>query len=82
MREPGRTAGPSASLGMTKGAVTFIRRCQIGWTEEVPCMNAGAPTIALFSSHGSKGAETFRPRTESRELRYNERGHPCGWPLS
>ena len=26
MREPGRTAGPSAALGMTKGrAVTFVR---------------------------------------------------------
>jgi hypothetical protein len=35
VREPGRTADPSASLGMTKGrAVTFIRGRQIGWTEE------------------------------------------------
>ena len=34
MREPGRTAGPSASLGMTKGrVVTFIRSRWIGWTE-------------------------------------------------
>ena len=34
MREPGRTAGPSATLGMTKGrAVTFIRSRQIGWVE-------------------------------------------------
>ena len=34
VREPGRTAGPSTALGMTKlGAVTFIRSRQIGWTE-------------------------------------------------
>jgi hypothetical protein len=33
--EPGRTAGPSAALGMTKGrAVTSIRGRQIGWTEK------------------------------------------------
>jgi hypothetical protein len=35
VREPGRTADPSASLGMTKGRlVTFIRGRQIGGTEE------------------------------------------------
>jgi hypothetical protein len=35
VREPGRTAGRSATLGMTKGrAVTFIRGRQIGWTEK------------------------------------------------
>jgi hypothetical protein len=33
--EPGRTADPSAALGMTKlGVVTFIRDRQIGWTEK------------------------------------------------
>ena len=33
--EPGRTADPSAALGMTKGrVVTFIRGRQIGWTEK------------------------------------------------
>jgi hypothetical protein len=35
VREPGRTAGPSAALGMTKGrVVTLIRGCQIGWTKK------------------------------------------------
>jgi hypothetical protein len=35
VREPGRTAGPSASLGMTKlGAVTLMRGRQIGWTKK------------------------------------------------
>jgi hypothetical protein len=35
VREPGRTAGPSAALGMTKGTVvTLIRGRQIGWTEK------------------------------------------------
>jgi hypothetical protein len=35
VREPGRTAGPSAALGMAKGrAVTLIRSRQIGWTEK------------------------------------------------
>jgi hypothetical protein len=34
VREPGRTAGPSATLGMTKGrAVTFVWSRQTGWTE-------------------------------------------------
>jgi hypothetical protein len=45
VREPGRTAGPSAALGMTKGrVVTFIRGCQIGWTkkkQQVPPLRFG-----------------------------------------
>ena len=32
-----------ASVGMTKGGVvTFIRSCQIGWTEEKPQVPTGA----------------------------------------
>ena len=35
VRESGRTADPSATLGMTNGrVVTFIRSRQIGWTEK------------------------------------------------
>jgi hypothetical protein len=39
-----RTAGPSATLGMTRGrTVTFIRSRQIGWTEkkQVPALCSG-----------------------------------------
>ena len=44
VREPGRTAGPSAALGMTKGrAVTFIRGRQIGWIER----NSRSPSTSL-----------------------------------
>ncbi len=55
-----------------------------GLKAEFPRMNVGAPTIALFSSHGSKRAAvtTSRPAAESREPRNKQRGHPGGWPLS
>src|ERR1700742_1859355 len=45
VREPGRTAGPSAALGMTKGrAVRFVRNRQIGSTERT-----AGPSAALRS---------------------------------
>jgi hypothetical protein len=59
VREPGRTAGPSTALGMTKGRlVTFISSRQIGWTERKPqvstTLSAGSRTkvrVLLVHTH-------------------------------
>jgi hypothetical protein len=48
VREPGRTADPSAALGMTKGGVvTFIRGRLIGWTVEGPAVSLPVLTQTL-----------------------------------
>jgi hypothetical protein len=52
VREPGRTADPSAALGMTRGrAVTSIRSRQIGWIER----NSRSLRYALLRFHGRPG---------------------------
>ena len=54
MREPGRTADPSAALGMTKGGVvTFIRSRQIGWTEKK--QQAPSTTLRFHGKPGQAG---------------------------
>ena len=62
VREPGRTADPSAALGMTKGrVVTFIRGRQIGWTEkkqQVPPLR-----FALVPRHAGTGGMTISFKT-------------------
>jgi hypothetical protein len=64
VREPGRTADPSAALGMTKGrAVTFIRNRQMRWTEkkqQVPFDFAqGRPSTSLrFGSTARRGDDS------------------------
>jgi hypothetical protein len=54
VREPGRTADPSATLGMTKGRiVTFIRGRQIGWTEKKQSLH-----FASVPRHAGTGGMT------------------------
>jgi len=79
VREPGRTADPSAALGMTKRrVVTFIRGRQIGWTEKK--QQVSPLRFAPVPRRAGTGGMTILWENQKRNSRFGVTNSllPCG----